>query len=70
MGYLFVLLTVFEVCERGKLLIIISFLLTINHQSLIITRNSKGVETCNYHTFALSNAREFSFSQVHTVKPR
>ena len=39
MGYLFVL-TVFELCERGKLLIIISFLLTINHQSVIITRDS------------------------------
>ena len=39
MGYLFVL-TVFELCERGKLLIIISFLPTINHQSVIITRDS------------------------------
>ena len=25
---------------------------------------------CNSHTFALFNAREFSFSQAHTVKPR
>ena len=32
--------------------------------TMFLTRNSWRVETCNSHMFALSDAREFSFSQV------
>ena len=32
--------------------------------TMFVTRNSWRVETCNSHKFALSDAREFLFSQV------
>ena len=32
--------------------------------SLIPNRNSLGAETCNSHMFALSDARDYSFSKV------
>ena len=33
-------------------------------ERLTAARNSQGVETCNSHMFALSDAREYSFSKV------
>ena len=40
-------------------------LLTINEEIQFgETRNSQGVETCNSHMFALSDARDYSFSKV------
>ena len=69
MGYLFVL-TVFELCERGKLLIIISFLLTINHQSLIITRDSfKGLKRVTLIRLLCSMLVNFLFRKYKQSNP-